>query len=240
MTIRFALLAVLLLSLGCATYSSMPLNRSDDHRLTKERQCGVKGVPIAVQVPSHLDLYIEETFYLLADSEGIFREVPLTDHRGLPQRNLGIRTEMIRTKKIFVVDFKRAAAGTSSSGLKFNDDQYLEEITGEIEDETLEQATEAFTAIAPLLSGRPTSAGAETRRLNSEAVSGTRVVAYRRFDLNAPDFEQQVSDFVDLHMNACHDCGGSQSLPGWPAEKTTLTGDDQEDTAPLQSPPARQ
>jgi hypothetical protein len=34
-------------------------------------------------------------------------------------------------------------------------------------------------------------------------VSGTRVVAYHRFDLSAVDLEQQVSDFVDAHLARC-------------------------------------
>jgi hypothetical protein len=83
----------------------------------------------------------------------------------------------------------------------------LQKVTGLIQDDTLKDATAAFSALAPLLRAKPTAAAGETTRLDN-TVRGSRVVAYRRFDLNDSDFEQQVCDFVEYHMNACHDCKG--------------------------------
>jgi hypothetical protein len=214
MLLRFAICLVAILAAGCTTYRSTPLSRDPCNGLSKDSCTPVKGVPIAVKVPTHLDVYVDETFFLLPDSSGIYREVPILDDNGVPVRNLGIRPEMIQTRKIFVVDFKRAAAGVTSNGLEFNDEQYLEKITGSIQDDTLKEATAAFSALAPLLNARPTAAAGETTK-RENSIRGTRVVAYRRFDLSTCDFEQQVADFVDYHMNACHTCTGP-TYPGVP------------------------
>jgi hypothetical protein len=40
-----------------------------------------------------------------------------------------------------------------------------------------------------------------------------RVVAYRRFDLNDCDFEDQVGAFISHHINDCHSCQGRAPLP---------------------------
>lgn len=228
MSLRIAICLVAALASGCTTYNSIPLSRNRCDELSKDGCASIKGVPIAVKVPTHLDVYLDETFYLLPDSNGIYQEVPILDDSGVPIRNLGIRTEMIHTKKIFIVDFKRAAAGITSSGLEFNDQQYLEKVTGSIQDDTLKEATAAFSAFAPLLTAKPTSAAGETTKLDN-TIRGTRVVAYRRFDLNDCDFEQQLSDFVEYHMNACHDCKGPK-FPGVP-QSPYSAADQQHETA---------
>ncbi len=212
MSFRFAICLVAVLAAGCTTYSSIPLSRNRCDEVSKDTCAPIKGVPIAVKVPTHLDVYVDETFYLLPDASGIYQEVPILDNNGTPIRNLGIRPEMIQTKKIFVVDFKRAAAGITSNGLEFNEQQYLQKVTGSIQDDTLKEATAAFSALAPLLRAKPTAAAGDTIKLDN-SVRGSRVVAYRRFDLNDSDFEQQVGDFVEYHMNACHDCAGPAYPP---------------------------
>ena len=118
MLFRYAICLFAVLASGCTTYSSIPLSRNQCDGLSKDTCAPVKGVPIAVKVPTHLDVYIDETFFLLPDAGDIYQEVQILDINGSPIRNLGIRPQMIQTKKIFVVDFKRAAAGITSNGLE--------------------------------------------------------------------------------------------------------------------------
>ena len=176
MPFRFVICLIAVLASGCTTYSSIPLSRNQCDGLSKDACHPIKGVPIAVKIPTHLDVYVDETFFLLPDENGIYQEVQILDNNGSPIRNLGIRPEMIQTKKIFVVDFKRAAAGITSNGLEFNDQQYLQEVTGSIQDDTLKEATASFSALAPLLRATPTAAAGKTQMMDN-SVRGSRVVA---------------------------------------------------------------
>ena len=40
-----------------------------------------------------------------------------------------------------------------------------------------------------------------------------RTIAWKRFDINEPDFEQQLVQFVNLHLNDCNECGPSNTCP---------------------------
>ncbi len=186
---------------GCTTYRSTFLNRQEGGDFRTDSHCGTTGVPVAVKVPTHLDLFIEERYYLLPHDD-LYREVEIAGPDGRPLVNRGLRSELVETKKVFLVDFKRAAAGVSQSGLKFNADQGLAEVSGKIQDETLRDATAAVGALGPLLTANKSSAGTTTALESKGLVAGARVVAYRRFDLDAPDFEQQVADFVACHLEA--------------------------------------
>ncbi len=79
---------------------------------------------------------------------------------------------------------------------------------------------------------------ARTRRLHPHHSMKTfftreRVVAYKIFDINGVDFEQQLERFVCTHLNACHNCqsnpNGSQNsksietAPGDPAVASSKT-----------------
>lgn len=196
-------LSYLFLASGCTTYSTESLSRSPSDQLSYDNDRPLKGVPIALKVPTHVDIFIEESYFIGRNDSDQVLELTMRDRLGNPIRSLNVRPEMVHTKKIFVVDFKRAAAGATKNGLEFNADQYLSEVSGKIEDETITQAAEAFSAIAPLLKATPTNAkGEDVRLTGSNIVSGKRVVAFRRFDIAQVDFEDAVSQFVEQHISS--------------------------------------
>src|SRR5690606_10199716 len=109
----------------------------------------------------------------------------------------------IRTEKIFTVAFKRPAAGTMTMTLDFKDDeQYFKQIQHEVEDETIKDVTALLQAIAPGgLIGAPASREAGDPWI--EVVESTVAVAL--FEIDDPEFELKVSNFLQCHLNQAHD-----------------------------------
>ena len=118
-----------------------------------------------------------------------------------PLRN--VRAEPVKTKKVFLVDLKRPASGSLNASMTLNDQQYFDSITGTISDDTIKDST---ALLATIITKLPTGKSAATES-KFEYLKRTRVVAYRQFDINAPDFEDQLDNFVSQHLtcvgNAC-------------------------------------
>ena len=203
---------VLTLVCGCTSFTSTILNRLDDNSFVSssngepcihESARPFKGIPITLQVPSHLDIYIDETYFLqkstdagIADNGGdiyVMEESPVGTLRG-------VRADVIKSKKVFFVDFKRPASGTLDMGATFNDEQYFKSITSRLEDTTIMDSAALLGTVLNFATGRSTAAGDGATDLPPSVLRKTRVAAYRRFDINEPDFEQQVECFVRLHL----------------------------------------
>lgn len=192
-----------------------------------------KGIPITLKVPSHLDVYIEEVYYMQDDGDD---QRTLTDALS-DTRIMNVRTELIKSKKVFTVDYKRPGAGTLNLSTKFSDEQYFQSISRALQDTTIvdsanllntalggtsDPATATGTLPALVAPTTPTSGtqsapptlipsgptAVQAAMLESH-IRDTRVVAYQRFDINDPDFELQVDAFVSLHLNNCDRCGQS-------------------------------
>ncbi len=202
-----AMTALLLLFSGCASFSSSVLSRLDDNTYVGDTNgnpnifCGTrpyKGVPITLSVTTHVDVFIEETYFMVTKEQDFSGKCELRDVATVrPIRN--IRAEQVKSKKVFLVDMKRPGSGTLTGGMKFNDQQYFDRITGETTDTAIRDSTALLaTIITQLSAGRPAS---KDRAGDPEYLKRTRVVAYRRFDINAPDFESQVDAFVIQHLN---------------------------------------
>ncbi len=199
--------------IGCQSFSSTMLNRLGDNSFVGNSngygKAGsqarpFKGIPITLQVPSHLDVYIDEVYYLQDGGDKAQIVEPLAD-----TRILKVRTELIKTKKVFTVDYKRPGSGTLNSNTQLSDEQYFKSISNSIIDTTI---TDSAALLNTVLTGRSTSADGPTtaqQSLMSNLVRDTRVVAYKRFDINDPDFEYQVEAFVNQNLNDCDQCGQS-------------------------------
>jgi hypothetical protein len=200
-------LTLVVSAVGCTSLSSTMLNRLDDNSFvgnsngdacSRGRTRPFKGVPITLQVPSHVDVSIDETYYLANDATtGTLTELPIG-------RILNVRTEVIKTKKVFIVDFKRPASGTLNLDAKFNDDQYLKSITSHLEDTTIKDSAALLGTVLKFATGKQTS-GTQGPAPSPNFSRQTRTVAYRRFDINEPDFEGQVDAFVSRHLNNCNE-----------------------------------
>lgn len=231
------LASLTLLTIGCNSISSTLLNRTEDDTFFGNsngepcRKCQTrpfKGIPITLRVPTHFDIAIKETVLLRADSKKRLTRV------FTPRPQLFVDTQIVETDKVFTVDVKRPAAGTLEYTMAFGDNkdpldntQYFKQIKSHIVDKTISDVNAALQTILPLLpkpmTGRSTAADVPPPADPglSNLLSENRVVAWKRFDLDAPDFEQQVACFLEQHMNGA---GGWQQLPRSSVEDFSSAG----------------
>ena len=216
------ILAVLFAAPGCTLVKSTMVSRQDDNSFVGQsngepqehgKTRPFRGVPVALKVPTHVDVKVTETYFIQADGVGEerkLREVVFDDPK--ISRNLNVTITPITTKKLFTVDFVRPAAGTLDYSAEFTDEQYFSSIENTITDETIKDITAAIKEVAPTL-GLPAAARIGTA-LTNKLITGERTVAFARFDIDAPDFEDQLNEFLTVQVTGCHQCGGRTTLDG--------------------------
>jgi hypothetical protein len=147
------------------------------------------------------------------------------------RRNLSVKSEIIKTKKVFTVDFKRPAAGVLGYDAQFAN-QYFTEINNSVTDRTITDSADAIANVVPALAKLAAAGQGVTPEfgagLKDRIVKGERVVAYQRFDIDSPSFECDLEAFVAQHVN-CTDCNGAcngnGNLVGF-ADDTSVQADD--------------
>jgi hypothetical protein len=226
---------LLLTQIGCNSMSSTMLTRDESNQFWT-RKNGLKGVPITLKVPTHVQLTVFERHFLVNDENGRAYRLPL------PFVVRDFSQEFIYSEKIFTVDFKRPAAGTYNLHLDLTDDQYIEKLQYDVTDTTIQRVTELVQQLVPGgLAAETVSGEAEQ---NYEEIQS--VVAVDMFEIDAPDFEEQMSAFVNCHLNQAHDAWvappGVQSvhrahLPGFKQPSNVCNGNVVPDAAPLLSGP---
>lgn len=218
------LFALSLLTTGCTLVKSTLVSRQDDNSfvgisngepqdLGKTRP--FRGVPVALKVPTHVDVKVTETYFIkmaMVDGKRELQEVVFNDPT--TPRNLNITVTPITTKKLFTVDFVRPMAGTLDYEAKFTDEQYFESIQNTIKDETLQDVTAAIATVAPKLGFSASAKIGED--LKATMLTEVRTVAYARFDIDAVDFEEQLNAFLTLQVTGCHNCSGRTTVEGAP------------------------
>lgn len=210
------------LLVGCNSISSTMINRleTDDFvgnsNGNPKAHCATrpyKGVPITLRVPTHVDVSVEEKVRFCLKGNTL---TPLQPTR----RHLSVATDLIYTDKVFTVDVKRPAAGTADYTMEFGakgDDldnrQYFKNVKSKIVDETIKDVTAAINTV---FSAVPSSAGGDNKTIESVDdglvfFDQSRTVAWKRFDVDAIDFEMQVAEFVAQHLNDCNSCSDYQA-----------------------------
>lgn len=211
-----------IIATGCSSMRSTMLHRGEcDMEWETERF--LNGVPITVEVPTHIKVDVVEHHYLgyapKLDADGSFvrdenneveKEVVWLskDDIGVPART--VNTSLIKTAQIFTVDPKRPAAGTLNQTIDFagKNGQYIDKIQYKVDDQTIEAITGLVNKIAKKgLVGTPTSdESATSANVDKNLYQVQGIVASGVFSLDAPDVEIQVSNFLDVHLNNCHNC----------------------------------
>lgn len=205
----FCLVCVLLIAnIGCNSISTTALDRLENDTLVVNPDCPMKGIPVTLSVPTHLELKVIETTYWEKQVTTGQRATlkPLSTCR--KTRTVG--HEVCFTEKVFLVDPRRPVAGTQKFGFTFRskDDSdgpdagkgKLSGVNYEVNDTTIEESASLISNALGLVSAFRTSAN--TARPNTGTLISTdRIVAYGRFDINACDFEQAVSQFLDVNVN---------------------------------------
>jgi hypothetical protein len=188
---------------GCASICSTMLTR-DEANCSWQRHTHLPGVPITLKVPTHVKIYIYETFYLQKVSDG---GITRTERLKLPFSVRDFAQEFIYTEKIFTVDFKRPAAGTFNLRLDMTDDQYIQNVQHDVTDRTIQDVTDLVHGLVPkgLLPSLAGGVNGETNDPLSALTTIKSVVAVGIFEIDAPDFEQQLTCFINCHLTQAHD-----------------------------------
>ena len=133
-----------------------------------------------------------------------------------------VETQLEYTDKIFLIDFKRPAAGTLDlKNAKMDDQQYFSQVQAEIEEKTIESIGGALKTITnPLVSlgqkksnsAKPTSASTPEGESKDDVHFQKSVVAIQRFDISEPGWEDEMMWFVNEKLGASS--GASVEMEG--------------------------
>jgi|GEM_PF-7045553 len=193
---------------GCTSSSSTFLLR-DESNSCWQTTC-TRGVPITVKVPTHVKMYVYEKHYLQVLSVGGVNQVQYL--KLPPMRDFA--QEYIYTEKVVTVDFKRPAAGPFNLNVKFTADQYLDQVQQDLTDETIFRVGEFLSTIGATF--KPSLGNGDGKAVNIDDIlkEVKSVVAVGIFEVDAPDFEQQVKTFLDGYLNKCNETIFSASPAG--------------------------
>lgn len=159
------------------------------------------GIPITLKVPTHVKVYVYDRYYLQTVERG---GIKVIERLKLPYPVRDFSQEFIYTEKIFTVDFKRPAAGAFNLHLQMTDDQYIQKVEHDVTDQTI-------TAVGKLLQqlGTKNLLGRTASLTENDPLSQlpqvNSIAAVGVFEIDAPDFEQQLSEFINTHLNQAHD-----------------------------------
>lgn len=199
---RFAIYCIPVLAttiaVGCSSSRSTMLTRNECNT-GWNKIAHLHGTPITLRVPTHLRVYVYEKHYLEnVNIAGVSRwqrvELPCV-------RDFG--SETLYTDKIFTTDFIRPAAGAFNLKVNYTPDQYIGNVQQDITDETLKQIGDLVSKIPALFvpqvpgmnaSDAPNQGGTELREIKS-------VVAANIFEIDDPNFESSVMEFVQTYLN---------------------------------------
>lgn len=199
---------------GCTSISSTFLQRAEDDAMLgiSNGKTGIhdharpfKGIPVTLKIPTHLDLAIVETLLFSDDpTSGKLTHLPLS------KRHLDVQPSLQLSDKVFTVDLKRPAAGSLDYEIEFQNEkdspQYFQQISYHVVDQTLKDISAVIANLKPI---QPTPAFPTANQKSSDEPSLSplvRTIAWKRFDIHAPDFEDQVLAFVNQNLNDCHSC----------------------------------
>ena len=144
---RILLTAALASTLGCSSIRTQAIDRVENDTIVVNPDRPLKGVPVSLRIPTHLELsVIETTYWEKQDIPGQKPTlVPLSTCR--PTRSVDYKIK--ETEKIFLVDPVRPGAGTQSYGFEFQKSAegmtdksgkgYLSKVAYKADDQTITQ-----------------------------------------------------------------------------------------------------
>lgn len=185
---------------GCKSSTSTMFTR-DECNTGWNKFEKVDGIPITLKVPTHLKLYVYETHYLESDDLG--NNVKKYGYVRLPVTIRDFAHELVYSEKIVMVDFKRPAAGAFNLEVDLTDDQYLKKIQHDVTDNTLNEVNGILNTLGGANSIFKNSSLQPTSTESLKEIKS--VVAVGMFEIDAPDFELQVQEFLNCHINKAHD-----------------------------------
>ena len=228
---RLIACALLILLVGCSSIRTNMWTRAEDDSLHPDPCVNLKGIPVMLKVPSHLEVKMTETMYVQYHADtGEFQVIPLA------RPDITVDANLKYTEKMFLVDPVRVGAGTGSYGFGFGPANeksgtikgedgtpdghgYIHNANFKANDQTIIQGANLLSTV---LSLRPkATASSKAGLLNPDTlqdsdqaiVKMTRTVAYHRFDLGTPNVDDEVFAFMEKHLNGCHRCDIEAVVP---------------------------
>lgn len=183
-------------AVGCTSVQSTMVTRDEANQFWERHDC-LNGIPITLKVPTHLKVYVFHKHYLdLVSGNKVVSatlDVVLKD----------FAHEFMYTEKIFFVDFKRPPAGSSNLRVDMTQEQYIDELQHDITDRTLSDASSLLAAFTGSTGLKPKTASATENAKRRKEIRS--LVAVGIFEIESPDFEMKLRNFIDCHVNKSHD-----------------------------------
>ena len=218
-------LAFLAIFAGCSSIRTSMWTRAEDDNLHPDICSNLKGIPVMLRVPSHLEVTITETVYAQYNVNA-GNDTAQLDVIKLDRPDLDVAANLKYTEKMFLVDPVRVGAGSGNYGFGFgpgdkgvgiNGDDgtpaghgYIHSANYKANDQTIIHSANLLSTV---LSFRPNASSktglldpATLEKSTTPIVKINRTVAYKRFDLGSPTVDEEVYGFMEQHLNGCHSC----------------------------------
>ncbi len=205
--LRFSLaVSIVLVSIGCTGIGSHFLHRDETNAEWEQEK--LRGVPVTVKVPTHVKVSVIEQRYFYTNAEG----EPPTE---IPNCSRVIDYEFITTSRLFTVDPKRPATGTSSWEIDL-EGQYPKSVKNDVSDLTIQQVSVAIETIAKSGGIGKLFKAPKGKSASEDSIAGMRgidesesqkytvfpsIVASRIFAVDDPMLEAHVEEFMNQHVN---------------------------------------
>lgn len=184
------------LALGCSSSRSTMLTRNECNT-GWNKIAHLHGTPITLKVPTHLRVYVYQKHFLeQVEVAGVTRwqkvDMPAIYDFG---------SETLYTDKIFTTDFIRPAAGAFNLDVNYTKDQYVERVQQDITDETLKDITSLLETLPGKFFPLPNLASGSDGTATTTLKEVKSVLAASVFEIEDPNFESNVADFVQSYLN---------------------------------------
>jgi hypothetical protein len=159
----------------------------------------MRGIPVTVKVPTHLEVRVIERRYYAPKTFELFHTALIVEH------------EMREKDQVFTVDSVRPAAGGLTYSAKLENKlnpQFFSKFDTKIEDETIKDIAPLIPNLPDILTNLKKASAVSLSSGNVPTVAGNvvqvdSVVAVKVFDVHDPGLSACVQAFLDQYVNAC-------------------------------------
>ena len=195
---------------SCSAIRTTPMTRHANEELSVDECSPLKGVPVMLKVPSHLEVEIIETTYYDYCKDGQLQPV----YEVNPARRASVQLRYI--EKMILVDPVRPFSGQGGYGFGFTGpptatglppdanqgNGYLGQFSYTATDTTIKDTATLLATVAPLVGITKAAATPSTAPLSDSLIKLERTIALRRFDLAMPNLQGELQCFLDTHIIA--------------------------------------
>ena len=155
----------------------------------------MRGIPVTVKMPTHLEVRVIERRYLAPGTFEKFHTALIVEH------------EIREKDQVFTVDSVRPAAGNLTYSAKL-ENANSKQFDSKIEDKTIQDITKLVPKLPDVLANLKKASAVSLTNGNVPEVSESvmrvdSLVAVKVFDVHDPNLSACVQAFLDQYVNAC-------------------------------------